>query len=77
MSVLGVDPWFMVAECDRAIELVADPDRRIILNSLRSCWIALGDDLVCERDGAYQRSAISRIKEIHAELMAGCRNAMH
>ena len=40
---LQLDPWFKAAECERAIEIVADPERRVILNSLRSVWVALGN----------------------------------
>jgi hypothetical protein len=84
--VLHVDPWAKAAECERAIERVADPERRSVLEDLRSFWIELGHELapVDRRDGADLRSTlihldthVSTIAQIHAELMATCRSAMH
>jgi hypothetical protein len=74
--MLLVDPRGKAAECDRAIELVADPERRIVLERLRSVWIALCNalSLIDDPDSANQLSIIA---EIHTELMAGCRAAMH
>jgi hypothetical protein len=71
-----VDPWAKAAECDRAIEVVADPERRIVLESLRRLWVALCSEnpLVDEPERAGQ---LSTITQIHAELMANCRSAMH
>ncbi len=71
-----VDPWCKAAECDRAIELVADPERRIVLESLRSLWIALSDALSV-LDEPYRANQLSTITQIHTELMAVCRTAMH
>jgi hypothetical protein len=75
-AMLQVDPSSKAAECDRAIELVADPERRIVLESLRSLWIALSNErsLLDEPDRAGQ---LSTIAQIHTELMAVCRTAMH
>lgn len=71
-----VDPWCKAAECDRAIELVADPERRIVLESLRSLWVAL-----CDRQSAIggtdRADQLTTIAQIHTELMAVCRTAMH
>jgi hypothetical protein len=74
--MLQVDPRSKAAECDRAIELVADPERRIVLSSLRSLWIALCDEqsFLDEADLAGQ---LTTITQIHTELMAACRRAMH
>ncbi len=71
-----LDPRSKAAECDRAIELVADPERRIVLSSLRSLWIALCNDrsFFDQPDRAGQ---LSTIAQIHTELMADCRSAMH
>ena len=66
--------------------IIADPERRIVLLSLRDFWIALGDELprVSAHDETDRRSTmsplhphLSTVTEIHAQLMAGCRNAMH
>jgi hypothetical protein len=40
--MLVLDPWSRAAECDSAIERIADPERRIVLERLKSVWIALG-----------------------------------
>ncbi len=73
MSV--VDPWSKAAECDRAIARVADPERRRVLERLRGVWVAVSDsDAFSQSD---QRDQLFAIATIHAELMAGCRAAMH
>ena len=71
-----VDPWGKAAECERAIEVVADPERRIVLNSLRSLWIALGNERSFF-DELKRADQLSTIAQIHVELMSVCRNAMH
>jgi hypothetical protein len=72
----SLDPWSKAAECDLAIERVADPERRIVLESLRRLWIDVCNSLSLfgEPDQAHRLSTIS---QIHMELMAGCRTAMH
>jgi hypothetical protein len=84
--LLHVDPWSKAAECERAIERAADPERRTVLESLRCFWIALGNELPTggRRDGADHVSTMPRIHtqlsiitQIHTQLMAGCRSAMH
>ena len=71
-----VDPWGKAAECERAIEVVADPERRVVLDSLRSLWLALGDEQ-SSFDGLERAGQLSTIDQIHIELMSVCRNAMH
>jgi len=71
-----LDPWSKAAECDQALERVADPERRIVLESLRSLWIALCNSLSL-RDERHQPNHLSAIAQIHTELMATCRTAMH
>lgn len=71
-----LDPWSKAAECDLAIERVADPERRIVLESLRSLWIELYNSLSLF-DQPDQASNFSTIAQIHMELMAVCRTAMH
>jgi hypothetical protein len=73
--MLQVDPWGKAAECERAIEIVADPERRVVLDSLRSVWIALGNKQTSFDSG--RAGHISTIAQIHTELMTGCRYAMH
>jgi hypothetical protein len=74
--MLVLDPWSKAAECDRAIERVADPERRLVLESLRSVWIEVCDSLSLfdDSDRAHDLSAIA---QIHRELMVACRTAMH
>jgi hypothetical protein len=70
-----IDPWVKAAECERAIRVVADPERRSVLISLRSLWLALGNDSIRER--SRQSGQVPMIAQIHAELMSLYRNAMH
>ena len=72
--MLEVDPWGKAAECERAIEIVADPERRVVLNSLRSLWLALGSQPSLK---GQQAGRLSTIAQIHIELMSVCRSAMH
>jgi hypothetical protein len=70
-----VDPWDKAAECERAIKIVADPERRVVLNSLRTLWLALGNRQSFDR--VERAGQLSTIAQIHAELMLTFRNAMH
>ena len=72
----SLDPWSKAAECDLAIERVADPERRIVLESLRRLWIDVCNSLSRFGDPDQARQ-LSTISQIHVELMAGCRTAMH
>jgi hypothetical protein len=74
--MLMVDPWTKAAECERAIELVADPERRIVLQSLRSFWIALCN-AISILDEPLRANQLSIIAQIHTEMMAVSRTAMH
>jgi hypothetical protein len=71
-----LDSWKKAAECERALAVVADPERRIVLKSLRDLWIELGErqSLLDRPERAAQ---LSTIVQIHAQLMWGCRSAMH
>jgi hypothetical protein len=74
--MVGIDPRAKAAECDLAIERVADPERRIVLESLRSLWIDLCDPVspIYAPDRAIH---VSTIVDLHNELMASSRAAMH
>ena len=74
--MLVLDPRTKAAECERAIERVADPERRIVLERLLCLWIEACDSLpfLDEPDRA---NDLSTIDQIHMELMASCRMAMH
>jgi hypothetical protein len=74
--MLQIDPWVKAAECERAIRVVADPERRSVLISLRSLWVALGNEKSFF-DGARQAGQVPMIAQIHSELMSLYRNAMH
>ena len=74
--ILQIDPWSKAAECDRAIEFIADPERRIVLESLRSLWVALCNERLL-LDQEDRVGPLSTINQIHMELMAVCSRAMH
>jgi hypothetical protein len=72
----AVDPRAKAAECDRVIERVSDPERRLVLEKLRSVWI----DLCAPAEPTYESDRaidISTLVEIHNNLMATSRMAMH
>jgi hypothetical protein len=69
--MLQVDPWCKAAECQRAIEIIADPERRVVLKRLRSLWIALCNER------SFDELELSIITRIHTQLMSVYRNAMH
>jgi hypothetical protein len=71
-----IDPWVKAAECERAIRVVADPERRSVFVSLRSLWVALGNEQPAF-DRSRQSGQVPMIAQIHAELMSLYRNAMH
>ena len=71
-----VDPWGKAAECQRAIEIVADPERRVVLSSLRNLWIELGN-APSSIDKFERAGQLFTIAQIHSELISACRNAMH
>jgi hypothetical protein len=72
-----IDPWGKAAECQRAIEVVADPERRVVLSSLRSVWIALGNKQAFFDESERAAAQLATIAQIHTELMSVYRNAMH
>jgi hypothetical protein len=74
--MLRIDPWVKAAECERAIRMVADPERRSVLISLRSLWISLGtEESIFDR--SRQAGQVPKIAQIHAELLFSCRSAMN
>ena len=75
--MLRVDPWCKAAECERVLAIVADPERRVVLSSLRTLWIAVGNNKPSLFDNPKRLSQLSTIAQIHTELMTACRNAMH
>ena len=72
---MSLDPWSKAAECDHAIERVADPERRVVLESLRRLWLDICQSISIDRPD--QTNYLSAIAQMHAEFMAGCRTAMH
>jgi hypothetical protein len=70
--MLQINPWTKAAECERVIRLVADPERRSVLISLQSLWIALGNE-----DGFRQSGHAPKIAQIHIELLSFYKNAMN
>jgi len=72
----SLDPRSKAAECDRAIEIVADPERRLVLQRLRSVWMALCSSLSVF-ESPIGDDQLSIIAQIHTELLATCKTAMH
>ena len=73
-AMFQIDPQVKAAECERVIHVVADPDCRAVLISLRNLWVSL------ENDKPYSnrsRQTVPKIAQIHAELMCSYRNAMN
>ena len=75
-AMLQIDPWVKAAECERAIRVVADPERRSVLLSLQSLWVALGnEETTFDKSG--QAGQVPMLAQIHAELMSHYRNSMN
>jgi hypothetical protein len=74
--MLQIDPWVKAAECERAIRLVADPERRSVLISLRSLWVTLGNEASIF-DASRQASQVPKIAQLHAELLFSYKSAMN
>ena len=74
--MVQVDPWGKAAECERAMEIVADPERRVVLSSLRSVWITLGNNQSF-LDAPERLRQLSNIAQIHTELISVYKSAMH
>jgi hypothetical protein len=74
--MVRLDPWDKAAECERAIEVIADPERRAVLNSLRSLWLALSNKQALFAPSG-RAGPLWAISQIHTELMSVCRDAMH
>jgi len=70
-----LDPWSKAAECDRAMERVADPERRVVLEHLRLLWLDICKSLLIDQPA--RTNHLSAIAQMHTEFMAGCRTAMH
>ncbi len=75
-AMLQIDPWVKAAECDGAIGVAADPERRSALISLKSLWVALGDEQsIFER--SRQAGRVPKIAQILAELMSLYKHSMN
>jgi hypothetical protein len=74
--MLQIDPWAKAAECERAIRMIADPERRSVLISLRRLWISLGTEGSVS-DSSRQAGQAPKIAQIHAELLFSYRRAMN
>ena len=62
-----IDPLEKAAECDRAIELCSDPDRMVLLTSLRGMWIVIGNMKARERYD-WQDHALD-LEKVHADIL--------
>jgi hypothetical protein len=74
LPITAIDPQVKAAECERVTRVLADPDRRSVLISLRSLWLSLGND---KSYSERSRQTMQKIAQIHAELMHSYKNGMH
>ena len=75
-AMLQIDPWVKAAECDRAIRVVVDPERRSVLISLKSLLVAPGHQQWIF-DRSRQAGRVPKIAQIHAELMPLYKHSMN
>jgi len=68
--MITVDPWEKAADCERALDAAADPDRHAMLERVRDLWIALGNEqsLMTDEELAEGVQAINRM---HVEWIRG------
>jgi hypothetical protein len=74
IAMSQIDPLVKAAECERVIRVLADPDRRSVLLSLRSLWLSLEND---KSHSERSLQEMQKIAQIHAELMYSYRNGMN
>jgi hypothetical protein len=74
--MLQIDPWVKAAECERAIRVVADPERRSVLISLQSLWITLANQ-GSPPDASQRAGQVPKIAQLHAELLFSYKSAMN
>jgi hypothetical protein len=75
-AMLQIDPWVKAAECERAIPVFADSERRSVLISLKRLWVALGNQQSIF--GRHRQAArVPKIAQIHAELMSLYKHSMN
>jgi hypothetical protein len=58
-----INPWERAVECERALTLTADEDRRILITQLREAWIALGNEWSVGLDNSKRVQGIARIHD--------------
>ena len=58
-----INPWERALECEWALTLTVDRDRRILLTQLREAWIALGNEWSAGLDSSKQVQGIARIHD--------------
>jgi hypothetical protein len=58
-----INPWDRAVECERALTLTVDRDRRILLTKLREAWIALGNEWRAGLDSSKKVQGIARIHD--------------
>jgi hypothetical protein len=63
------DLFARAAECDRALHMATDADRRSGLERLRKAWLTLAYDQQLARDPEMQE-AIAALRRLHAEIAA-------
>ena len=57
------------AECERALQVVTEPEQRDLLQQVRDVWLGLAREQRMARDPEMQK-AIADLKRLHAEITA-------
>jgi hypothetical protein len=63
------DLFARAAECERALHVATDADRRSGLERLRKAWLTLAHDQQLAKDPEMQE-AITALRHLHAEIAA-------
>ncbi len=71
-----IDPWEKAADCERALQIAADPQQKMILKNLRDLWVALANEsgFMSADQLAEESEAIGRL---HLELALTGSPALH
>jgi hypothetical protein len=67
------DIFERAAECERAVEQIADPQRRVVLGMLREMWIAIGNESPYLSPSMLDEQ-VGLLEKIHLSALASARS---